>query len=221
MHYLIYKTTNTLNNKIYIGKHKTANKDDDYLGSGFLLKRAITKYGRHQFKKEIILECSNEDELNNAEADIVDDEFVARLDTYNIMKGGYGGFSYVNDNGLNIYDNHSEISSTNMKNACQVAGNKRLEEIRKDKELFEAYKHKMSNALKLHYLYNEGAFTGQKHTDASKAKIGKANSQHQSGKGNSQYGKLWIHNLELKESKRISKDEPMPEGWLKGRKIKF
>lgn len=39
----------------------------------------------------------------------------------------------------------------------------------------------------------------------------------QSGKNNSQYGTMWICNMELKESKTIKKDDPIPEGWIKGR----
>lgn len=39
------------------------------------------------------------------------------------------------------------------------------------------------------------------------------------GKSNSQYGTRWICNLELKENKKISKEEEIPEGWVKGRNL--
>jgi len=54
---VVYKTTNLLNNKSYIGKdmHNNAN----YLGSGKALINAIKKYGKDNFKKEIIEECND------------------------------------------------------------------------------------------------------------------------------------------------------------------
>lgn len=44
---------------------------------------------------------------------------------------------------------------------------------------------------------------------------------HQQGEKNSQYGKMWIYNLELRQNTRIYKDEPIPEGWAKGRITDF
>jgi sulfur relay (sulfurtransferase) DsrC/TusE family protein len=39
----------------------------------------------------------------------------------------------------------------------------------------------------------------------------------QKGERNSQYGTMWICNIELEENKKISKDSDIPEGWIKGR----
>ena len=53
--FIVYKTTNLLNGKVYIGKHETYDINDDYLGSGKILKYALKKYGSINFKKEIII----------------------------------------------------------------------------------------------------------------------------------------------------------------------
>ena len=98
MYYLIYKTTNTINGKIYIGCHKTENLEDDYLGSGKLLKRAIEKYGSENFSKEIIAIFNNTEEMIKMESVIVNEEFIKDDDNYNLMVGGYGGWRAVNKN---------------------------------------------------------------------------------------------------------------------------
>ena len=45
MFYLIYKTTNLINGKIYIGSHRTTDINDSYMGSGKYLLYALKKYG--------------------------------------------------------------------------------------------------------------------------------------------------------------------------------
>ena len=50
----IYKTTNLINNKIYIGKRQKQKFDAGYIGSGKKLKSAIKHYGKNNFKCEII-----------------------------------------------------------------------------------------------------------------------------------------------------------------------
>ena len=86
MKYTIYKTTNLINNKIYIGKHQTENINDSYYGSGKALKSSIKKHGKEKFKKEIW-----ETVMNDKEVELITAEFVARTDTYNMGVGGEGG----------------------------------------------------------------------------------------------------------------------------------
>ncbi len=95
MHYIIYKTTNLINNKIYIGQHITNNLDDGYLGSGKNLHKAIKKYGKENFKKEILHIFDNFDDMDSKEIELVTEEFVKRSDTYNQIIGGQF-FSNIN-----------------------------------------------------------------------------------------------------------------------------
>ena len=87
-HYLIYKITNQINGKIYIGAHTTYNLVDRYMGSGHRLKEAIKKYGKTNFTKEIICECEDLESMYAKEADIVNIEYLKRTDVYNISVGG-------------------------------------------------------------------------------------------------------------------------------------
>ena len=56
---------------------------------------------------------------------------------------------------------------------------------------------------------------------ATRAAVGVMNSTYQAGAGNSQYGTQWIFSEEEKTSKKIRVTDDIPDGWLKGRKIKF
>ena len=86
---IIYKTTNLKNGKIYVGKDKY--NDPLYLGSGDLLGKAIKKYGRDMFRKEIIEECCASN-INEREKFWIN--FYKSRDRgvgYNIAEGGTGG----------------------------------------------------------------------------------------------------------------------------------
>lgn len=89
--YYIYKTTNILNNKIYIGMHKSIDiENDTYLGSGRAFLKSLKKYGRNNFKREILFEFNTFEEALIKESVIVNTEFVKRRDTYNLTNGGKG-----------------------------------------------------------------------------------------------------------------------------------
>src|SRR5437870_2600597 len=87
--WFVYKTTNTVSGRFYVGVHKGFT-DDSYLGSGTQLKLAIKGYGKACFTREVITVCGCSDDAYELEGLIVDDEFVSRSDTYNLVVGGRG-----------------------------------------------------------------------------------------------------------------------------------
>jgi hypothetical protein len=89
-YHIVYKTTNIVNNKIYIGLHSTNNLNDNYIGSGKILKKAIKKYGKDKFVCEILYLYRTRDEARKKEAEIVTTSFCNRPDTYNLIEGGGG-----------------------------------------------------------------------------------------------------------------------------------
>ena len=227
MHYTIYKVTNLVNEKIYIGKHQTLDLNDDYLGSGKILQRAIKKYGDDRFDKEIIYIFDNKEDMDDIEKEIVDEEFISRKDTYNLKIGGEGGWDFVNgEKGLNHGPNWHRTFSKKKYSEMGKAGAKSFRDrLKNDKEFKKRFGLKRSEiAKKLHKTDENFAFKNKKHTEESKRKIGEANSKHQSGSGNSQFGKIWIYSLEEKRSMKIDLSDLKKylfEGWIRGRKIKF
>lgn len=91
MKHYVYKITNTVNGKIYVGVHGTANFDDGYMGSGKFIKMAAAKYGNQNFIKEELAKFDTPEEAYLMEREIVDADFVKRGDTYNCDIGGSGG----------------------------------------------------------------------------------------------------------------------------------
>lgn len=165
-HYLIYKITNNLNGKIYIGKHITDNLDDGYMGSGTAIRRAVKKYGIENFTKEILFDVYGEDMMNFLEEAIVDEAFVARKDTYNMTLGGRG----------RTHVEHSEetrrkLSEANKGKHHSEESKKKMSEAKKGFRHSEETKKKMSNAQSGHPGYTKG----KHHTEESRRKISEAN----------------------------------------------
>lgn len=98
-YHLIYKTINLKNNKYYIGCHSTNNINDTYLGSGKALKRAIKKYGRSSFKKEILEFCNSEKEMFLREQQMITEEIMNDIMSYNSSLGGRGGYKNISKKG--------------------------------------------------------------------------------------------------------------------------
>ena len=202
MFYTIYKITNNINGKFYIGKHQTKDLDDGYMGSGKWLKRAIKKYGIDNFHKEILHICSTEKEMDLLEKILVvpDPEI-----SYNLCDGGQGGFSYINRNKKNR--KYSNIDREKSISACK-------EKWKNDIVWIEKQRLRLS-------IQNKGnkSWLGKSKSEESKLKHSEYMSGRYCGKDNSQYGTCWITNGQ--ENKKIKKDELdnwLEKGYYKGRK---
>ena len=216
MFYTIYKITNKVNNKIYIGKHQTKNLNDGYMGSGKWLKSAITKYAIENFEKEILFQFDNEADMNAKEAELVNEEFVKEDSNYNLCHGGNGGFGHINLNGINV-----DISEQRRRNpsiiekAAKKGGNRKKYLMENNPNYREMCRQSAAKGLKTYFETNPGNFTNKKHTEETKQKMRKPKNQ---GDKNSQFGTMWITNGQ--ENKKIKKDDQIPMGWCAGRKIK-
>ena len=91
-HY-IYKTICLVNNKFYIGMHSTSNLEDGYIGSGKRLWYSIKKYGRENFKMEILEFLPDRSSLKLREKEVVNSDLLKEELCMNLKEGGDGGFS--------------------------------------------------------------------------------------------------------------------------------
>lgn len=221
MYYTVYKITNKINGKIYIGKHKTNDLDDGYFGSGKVLRHAIKKHGIENFIKEYIEIFDNEEDMNVLESKLVNPTFVANSSTYNLKLGGEGGWDYVNNKQLSYcYTNpslHKERYTDSFKNGTYSLS----ERLKLDSSFRSNFSNKTSQGLKQFYkLGGLNGFKDKKHSNETKSKI-KATMQknnHQKGEKNSQFGTCWINNGVA--NKKISKkdiDIWIEQGYNKGK----
>ena len=208
MFYTIYKITNNLNGKFYIGKHQTKDLNDGYMGSGRLIRRAIQKYGKSNFTKEILHVFQTEEEMNAKEKELV----VISEQSYNLCEGGKGGFGYINQNELWNYPKHAEIAKENRK-----IGTKNLQLLMQNSNWKQEWSANISNSLliKTHQAGYIHHWVGRNHSLETKRKIGEANSIHQTGTKNSQFGTMWI--TDGITNRKIKKLDSIPDGWYKGR----
>ncbi len=217
MYFTVYRTVNKIDGKIYIGQHKTKNLDDDYLGSGKMLHRAIKKHGIENFEKEILFVFDNEQEMNAKEAELVTEAFCKEDTNYNLCPGGQGGWGYLNASGIN-HKNSAFKSSEWQKIFQQKAEQTRIKNSSNSIHI-QIVSDKISTGLKLYYNSGgTGSFTGKLHSDETKAKMSLAQKDKHTGNKNSQFGSMWITNGI--QCTKIKKNDIIPEGWYKGRIMK-
>jgi hypothetical protein len=199
-HY-IYKTTNLINGKYYIGMHTTDDLNDGYVGSGKRLWYSIKKYGKENFKCEILEMLPNRKKLKEREKELVNEELLNDDMCLNLQIGGGGGLSneehkrkFHAAGGRAVWLIFHEIHKTKMKTDME-------------------YREKVLNKIKPNL-----DWSGRKHKCETIEKMKLSKKGFGVGSSNSQFGTQWITN-EI-ENKKIKKTHPIPDGWRLGRKIK-
>lgn len=219
MYYYLYKVTNLVNNKFYIGVHKTKNIDDGYMGSGKIIQQAIEKYGIANFKKEILEVFNDPETMYNREKEIVTEEFLSHPNVYNLKEGGSGGFDFITKNRLNLTPEVLRKRGESIKLAYKLNPRTYI-----GKNHSEQTKQQISEKRKAYYdnggkhpkgmLNKEHSLDTKKHlSEVMKLKsplIGKKGLEHPSG------GTKWYNN----GIKHIRAEKHPGKDWVEGRIFK-
>ena len=218
MYGYIYKTTNLITNKIYIGqKHSNLFLGDKYLGSGKRLRDSIKHYGKENFKVELIEEIESKDLMDEREIYWI--SYYKSTDTeigYNISQGGNVNRTMVGENNPFYGKHHSEeqrlIWSTTRKGQKHRPHTEeeklKIGISNKGKVLSEETKLKISKN-------NKRARLGVKLSDDTKLKLSLAK------KGKVTKAKNCVYITNDITSKRVPEEEVqtyIEQGWRRGRK---
>lgn len=186
-HHFIYKTTNIVNTKFYIGMHSTSNLEDGYLGSGTMLAKSIRKYGKENFKIEILEWYDNRDTLRLREKYLVNEDLLSDPLCMNIKIGGERGnygVKIINRKSSPLSESHKE----NISKSCEGKAGKY--------EKTEDHKQKLREAN-----------LGKTQTEETKAKRGESVKEYWLSNPNAEESKL-KKSESLKEAWKLRKGKP-------------
>lgn len=186
MFYTIYKVTNKINGKVYIGKHQTVNPMDGYYGSGRAIKNAIKKHGKENFEKDVLFIFETEHEMDIKEKELITEEFVLREDTYNLGVGGEGGPHFK---GKTHTEETLEIIRAKSGRIITEEERKRSSEKQKGKKNSPESRLKMSIAKKGIKLPEEhkakisASLSGKKHSEETRRKMSESAKNRKNSRG--------------------------------------
>lgn len=208
MYYTVYKITNLINNKIYIGQHQTLDLNDTYMGSGKLIKAAIRKYGKVNFTKEVLGVFDTPEEMNAREKELV----VIGEGSYNLSPGGTGFNTTIAKLGRQRANQVLlEKLGPNWKQEISARGKEagifRYKENLKDPAFRAKIKEGSERGVQ--------AALSQEARDKRKATFAK--NGHQQGSKNTQFGTVWI--TDGVSNAKVKNTDLIPDGWHKGRVI--
>ena len=221
MFYYLYEIRNNINGKIYVGVHKTKVINDGYMGSGKVIKSAIEKNGVDNFTKTILEHFDSSEAMYAREKEVVTEEFLNRDDTYNLRRGGSGGFDFINKHSLGYI--------TKTKEQLKLGGLALSHRIKNDEEFAIKQSTQKSKRLKECWKTDNPLFKFTKETNlefGKRAHSQKAKEKRQKtwteigfqrGEKNSQYGTAWVWH-DLFGNKKVQKEfvvDYIDQGWSK------
>jgi hypothetical protein len=216
-YHFIYKTICLINGKFYYGMHSTDNLEDGYVGSGTRLWHSIKKYGRENFKLEVLEFCPDRETLKLRESELINADMLKDPNCMNLKIGGEGGWETVNKN--KTIEERSRLGKLGgyanltfeQRSAAGKCGYDKLKNVWKEyPELMESNRKKAT----------EKASTKEV---IEKRKITYLTTKHQQGEKNSQFGTCWICHQEFgnKKIKLEALQEFIDEGWIRGKLKKY
>lgn len=202
MEHLIYKITNQLNDRFYIGMHSTENPDDGYLGSGKRIKAEVKKYGKENFRKEILERVSSRKLLQEREAQIVNAALLQDPLCLNLKNGGEGG---------------GKIWSKEHALVLHTAGHKAMT-ASLTSEQRSARSVKTNATRKIRGNQTNPIAATEAARLSAKRKVTMQERGHMQGEKNSQFGTCWVTNgSEVVKIKKDFLEEYLAKGYSRGR----
>lgn len=202
IHY-VYKITNKINGKFYIGKKSSKNIDDNYYGSGVVIRQAIKKYGIDNFQKEILKTFNTSEEAFLYESTLVTTDLINDKNCYNQVTGGEltGGVVFSEEAKRKRSSHHIGVKRSSQTRELQS---------KKKKEFIEKFGTE-SFGKGSFYVYNESTKEMKRVIDGIIPE-----GFVKGGCPKKMVKTMFISNLETLEVRKIPKDDIIPEGWIKG-----
>ena len=180
---LVYKTTNLINGKIYIGQTVRIQKflKNNYYGSGIFLKRAIQKVGISNFTTEIIKYTENQKELDELEVYYIKQYQSYNPYGYNIANGGFGAGKHSQDTKDKISKAHKGRKRANEivdKIATANRGKKRTQEAKNKISKANYGKKRTQAVIDKIKIVSKTAMLGKSHSEDTKDKMSKKRMEH-------------------------------------------
>lgn len=159
--YCIYRVTNNLNGKTYIGQHQYIDEKDPmgkYSGSGKALKQAYKKYGKENFSIEVLYKRIRDRETANVmEVWMIAKERKENINgCYNMADGGEGHGGPWRKGKLASDETRQRMSAANKGKKITEEQKRKISATLKGRPLPESVKQKVSETMKKYKWYNNG-----------------------------------------------------------------